>query len=560
MLGTLKGRLLIIVVVLAAAGAYLWIHGIKLGLDLQGGMHLVLEVSDPNGTMTLAARADATDRALKIIRTRIDEFGVEEPIIQKVGDSRIIVELAGIRDEGRAKSVIERAAFLQFQIVGSSQKLLDLLPRMDRAIVDTLGAAALPADTGAGARPSEQVRQLLFGTSDTAAARDSMGGAARDTTGGAANDTTAAGAADTLAAQARAAEAAQAASRPLSAALLQSGQDGELVVAKEDVDRVKGYLALPQVQALLPRGVDLRWAAEEEGRGAQLYRTLYILQTPPVMTGEYLEDATAGRETQFNQTIVSFTLSRAGGRIFDRVTSEHVNDRLAILLDNEVVSAPVIESRIGAQGEIRLGQAPIEEARDLALVLRAGALPAPLHVIEERTVGPSLGADSISQGKMAGIVGILLVVVIMIAYYRFAGFLSVIALSAYVLLVLGGLAGFDATLTAPGIAGMILSIGMAVDANVLIFERIREELALGRTIRGAVDSGFEHAMSAIIDSNLTTLITALILYQFGTGAVRGFAVTLSIGILASFFSAVFITRTLFLLYLGRKSATDTLSI
>src|SRR5690606_19125574 len=236
-------------------------------------------------------------------------------------------------------------------------------------------------------------------------------------------------------------------------------------------------------------------------------------------------------------------------------------DRIAIVLDNRVYSAPVVNERIaGGRGQIEMGQAPLQEANDLALVLRAGALPAPLDIIEERTVGPSLGADSIAKGKIAGIVGVALVVVIMIAYYRFAGVLAVLALGVYALIVLGGMATLNATLTAPGIAGLILSIGMAVDANVLIFERIREELAAGRSVRMAVDEGFSNAMSAIVDSNITTLMTALILFEVGTGPVRGFAVTLSIGIIASFFAAVYVTRTLFLLYLQRKRAVEAISI
>jgi preprotein translocase subunit SecD len=203
-----------------------------------------------------------------------------------------------------------------------------------------------------------------------------------------------------------------------------------------------------------------------------------------------------------------------------------------------------------------MGNATLAEARDLALVLRAGALPAPIRIIEERTVGPSLGADSIRKGQIAGIIGIIGVILIMIGYYRFAGFLSIVALSIYMALVLGGLAGLGAVLTFPGIAGLVLSIGMAVDANVLIFERIREELAAGRSPRTAVSEGFGHALSAIVDSNLTTLITAVILYYIGTGPVRGFAVTLGIGILASMFTAIFVTRTLFLLYLERRGATQ----
>jgi preprotein translocase subunit SecD len=258
---------------------------------------------------------------------------------------------------------------------------------------------------------------------------------------------------------------------------------------------------------------------------------------------------------------VQFQLSRAGGRQFARFSGANVGNYLAIVLDNEVMSAPVIRDRIGARGQIEMGQGtPLEEARDLALVLRAGALPARINIIEERTVGPSLGQDSIDQGSIAGLVGVVLVVIIMIAYYGMAGLLAVGALSVYVLLVLGGLAGMNATLTLPGIAGLILSIGMAVDANVLIFERIREELSKGRATRTAVDEGFQHALSAIVDANITTLITALILFQFGTGPVRGFAVTLSIGIVASFFSALFVTRSFFLVYLSRKKASDPISI
>jgi len=224
------------------------------------------------------------------------------------------------------------------------------------------------------------------------------------------------------------------------------------------------------------------------------------------------------------------------------------------------MSAPVINDRIGASGVIEMGNADMAEAADLALVLRAGALPAPLRIEEERTVGPSLGQDSVDQGSRAGIVGMILVFGIMLAYYRVAGLLSIFALCIYVLLVMGGLAAIGATLTLPGLAGLVLTVGMAVDANVLIFERIREELIKGRATRTAVDEGFGHALSAIVDANLTTLITALILFNFGTGPVRGFAVTLSIGIVASFFSALYVTRTFFLLYLHRKKASDPISI
>ncbi len=547
MFSSLRGRIIVILLVLAGSGWYLYSNGLKLGLDLQGGMHLVLEVEDTEDTMTPESRADATDRALRIIRTRIDEFGVEEPLIQKAGDARIIVELAGIQDEGRAKDILQQTAFLQFYLVHSGQEyqaFRSALPRMDRAVLQAFGADAAaepgePDDTG-----GETVEQLLFG--DT-------GRAALDTVG-----------ADTAGADTAGADTAEVSNRPsrrpLSAELLESGQDGQLLVEERDYERVAEWLQHPQVQRAMPRGTTLRWSQEAISQGAQLYRPLWVLEDRPFLRGEELEDAQPGKEQQFNETIVSFELSRRGGRIFERVTSQNIGELIAIVLDQEVVSAPVIRSRIGAQGQIQMGQAPLEEARDLALVLRAGALPAPLRILEERTIGPSLGTDSVEKGQLAGIVGLVLVVLVMIGYYRVSGALAVGALGVYMMIVLGGLAAFNATLTLPGIAGLILSVGMAVDANVLIFERIREELAAGRVPRTASDEGFKHAMSAIVDSNLTTLLTALILFQFGTGPVQGFAVTLSIGIVASFFSAVYVTRTFFLLYLDRKSATDPISI
>ncbi|MBX6363028.1 MAG: protein translocase subunit SecD [Gemmatimonadetes bacterium] len=546
MLGTLKGRILVILAVLLVSAGFLWKNGLKLGLDLQGGMHLALEVADSAGTLTPAVKADATDRALQIIRNRIDQFGVEEPLVQKVGSDRIIVELAGIRDPQRAKGIIEQTAFLQFLLVQDGRDLNEALPRIDRAVVAALGPGAVAPSTSKAPQQPRELNQLIFGQKDTAAKPDSAAGdtarAGRDSSAVVASTDTTASA------------------QPFSSLLLEGGQPGEYLVAETDVPTLKKYLALPAVQRLLPRNTQLLFAAKPEGRGATLYRGLYALDRRPFLTGEQLEDAQAGRDPQFNQTIVSFKLNRRGGRTFERVTSQHIGDRIAIVLDNQVYSAPVVRSTISNSGQIEMGQAPLEQARDLALVLRAGALPAPLHVVEERTVGPSLGADSVLRGQIAGILGILLVVAIMIGYYHFAGFLAIIGMLAYVVVVLGGLAFFKATLTAPGIAGFILSVGMGVDANVLQFERIREELIAGRTVRAAVDAGFAEAMSAIIDTHLTTLITALILYYVGTGPVRGFAVTLSVGIIASFFSAVFVTRTLFMAYMQRRQATAPLSI
>lgn len=544
MFGNVKGRIILILAVVAACAGLLITRGVKLGLDLQGGMYLALEVEDPQKTLTEEARRDATDQALEVIRNRMDQFGVAEPLIQKVGDDRIVVQLPGVRDEARAKAIIERTAFLEFKLVKDPRDFVSALTRIDRAIVAAGGAPKSAADTASkdttagAARPSPM--DLLFQQQ-------------RDSTR-VAGDTTATDSADALL------PGAGDKSRPLGGLLLDGGAEGEFVVAETDVNEVKRYLAMPEVQRLIPRNTTLMWGSKAVGRGAELYRSLFVLEDQSFMKGSSLADASAGRDPQFGQTMVYFQLNRRGGRVFERVTGSHIGDRIAIVLDNQVHSAPTVQSQIGSSGQIELGQSPMEEARDLALVLRAGALPAPVAIVEQRSVGASLGQDSIDQGKIAGIIGVLLIIAIMVGVYRLAGLLSVLALVVYVLMIMGGLAAFDAALTAPGIAGLILSIGMAVDANVLIFERIREEMEAGRTNRQAVDEGFHQAMSAIVDSNLTTLITALILYQVGTGPVRGFAVTLTIGILASFFSAVFVTKTLFMIYIARKGPTEPISI
>jgi len=258
---------------------------------------------------------------------------------------------------------------------------------------------------------------------------------------------------------------------------------------------------------------------------------------------------------------VNFTLSRRGGRTFERETTKHINDNMAIVLDNLVQSQPpVIRNTISTRGQIELGNSSLQDAQDLALVLKAGALPAPLQIVEERTVGPTLGKDSIHDATIAATVGVLLVIVIMVGYYRLAGLLAVCALVLYVLFTVGGLSALDATLTLPGVAGFVLSVGIAVDANVLIFERIREELALGKSVRLAIDAGYKMAMNAIVDSNVSTILTAMFLFQFGTGPVRGFAATLIIGIIASMVTAIYVTRTFYMIYLERRPGLQTLSI
>ena len=553
MFKTVRGRLATIVVLLAIAGWQLYAHyqgscaegapsscvkrPLKLGLDLQGGMHLVLEVDDPDGTMSADAKADMIDRVDQIIRTRIDEFGVEEPLIQQVGGERLIVELAGVSDEEQAKGIVTRNAFLEFKLVLTGPEMEEAFSRIDRRIVASLGVDSIRAMGRDVTNRGSRMEEILFGGRDTLGS-DSVAQAAADS-----------------------AETAANALQPFSSLLYRGDIPGSYLVDVEDAAVARYFLSLPEVQQSLPRGQVLQWGGDVVQQGVRSYEQLYVLTEEPFLTGDMLVDAAAQRDAQFNQSIVSFELSRVGGRRFQDFSGRNVGNYLAIVLDGQVMSAPVIRDRIGARGQIEMGQGtPLEEARELALVLRAGALPTRINIIEERTVGPSLGQDSIDQGELAGLVGVVLVVGIMLVYYRMAGLLAVGALAFYVVLVLGGLAAFDATLTVPGIAGLILSVGMAVDANVLIFERIREELAAGRATRTAVDEGFQHALSAIVDSNITTLFTALILFNFGTGPVRGFAVTLSIGIIASFVSALYVTRTLFLVYLSGKKASDPISI
>ncbi len=538
---------------------------LKLGLDLQGGMHLAVEVDDSNAPPD-ADLQDAVERTLTTIRNRIDQFGVEEPTIQRAGD-RIIVELAGITDPERAKAIVERTAFMEFKIITDGQSFVTALPRIDRAIVNAVGVEHL--------RPTELETQVDLG--EVLGARDTASGAA-DTT---AADTTVADTAPNAMADSTqgvtptpgavpqdtgpatpADSAHDEALHPLAAILRPGRVAGEFLVATQDQPTVESWLELPEVKELIPRDITLNWGVEEVPAGGNTYLPLYTLEAEPLITGEYLQDAgPATRDPTFNQPIVPFETTRRGARLFERGTSRHVQDNMAIVLDQKVQSYAVIRGVLSRRAQIELSPgSSFQEAQDLALVLRAGALPMPIRIVEEYTVGASLGEDSIRQGRMAFIVGIAAVVVLMIAYYRFAGVLAVGALLVYVILMLGGLAGLQATLTLPGIAGLILSVGMAVDANVLIFERIREELAAGKTPRTAVDAGFSNALSAIVDANLTTLITGIILFQFGTGPVRGFAVTLCIGILASFFSAIYVTRTLFMIYLNRRASSESVSI
>ncbi|HVD33382.1 MAG TPA: protein translocase subunit SecD [Gemmatimonadales bacterium] len=573
MFATIRSRLILIAVLVVASVYFLFprkvtirepgpngvMHDVEMtrvplkrGLDLQGGMHLALEL-DQSRQVSADPKKDL-DLALTVLRKRIDEFGVEEPVVQKVGDDRIVVELAGITDPARAKAIVQRSAFLEFKITDKTGSLEKALPAMDRTLRN-LGIKGEPEPT----KPSA-VQQLLGGDSIRPGAKDSTPVGGKKPARAGTKDSARAPTPDT---------AATADTTPVAGGVLgglvqpagAGGVPGEYLVPEPAYARVDSLLSIPAVARQLPRGIVLRWSSAPSSVGVQPVRFLYALDDKSIVTGSNLVDAQAQLDPLTNGPIVTFELDRAGGRKFGEETGKHVGDYMAILLDGKVQGRPpVIQSRIGRNGQITLGGKTLQEAQDLALTLKAGALPIPLKIVEERQVGASLGSDSIHKGITAGLVGTALVVLIMIGYYRLSGLLAVAALGIYLLFTLGALSMIGATLTLPGLAGIVLSIGLTVDNNVLIFERMREELIHGKTVRLAVDEGFRHAMNAIVDSNVCMVLTALFLFQFGTGPVKGFAVTLILGIVASMITSIFVTRTFYMIWLQRRPAMSTLSI
>ena len=345
--------------------------------------------------------------------------------------------------------------------------------------------------------------------------------------------------------------------------LIQPGRmPGEYIIKESDVARVTRYLADTVVRAAIAPGKSIKFGADTiagaPGQGS--FRALYVLDSKPIITGEYLTDAKPNRNQLEPGYIVEFEFNAEGGRIFRRETGKHIRDNMAVVLDDRVMTAPTINSAIGRNGQITLGGAGLQAAQDLALVLRAGALPVPLKVAEIRNIGASLGQDSIDKGKRAFGIAIVMVIIIMVGYYRFSGAIAVVALALYIFFTLAALAAFGATLTLPGLAGLVLGVGIAVDANVLIFERIREEMDRGKSSRLSIEEGFRHALTAIVDTSVATILSGAVLYQYGTGPVRGFAVTLVVGVAASLFTAIFVTRTFLLLWLDRTGGTKPLSI
>ncbi len=510
---------------------------LKRGLDLQGGMHLTLEVDESK--QAVANKSEALDRALKVVRQRIDEFGVAEPVVQKAGNERIIVELPGIDDPARAQDVIQKSAFLKFTIVDKSQALDKVVARFDEIARAAGITVATKLSLGDSAK-KVGVTSLLTQKTDSGK-KDSTA----KTSGKTAADS--------------------AAVKPvvpggLFGSNVAPGQmAGQYLVPEVAYDAISRALALPAIRDAMPPGKTILWAVDSIVSGTQRFRAFYVLDSREIITGAVLTDARPSSDP-VEGNVVQFTLNNEGARRFKVETGKHVKDNMAIVLDDRVVTAPVLNSAIGRSGQITLGGGSLQAAQDLALVLRAGALPVPLKVAEVRSIGSSLGQDSINKGVLALGIALLLVIVILIGYYRFAGVLAVAGLALYLVYTLATLAGFHAVLTLPGLAGFVLSIGIAVDANVLIFERIREELDHGKSVRLAIDEGFRHALSAIIDTSATTILSGMVLYQYGTGPVRGFAVTLIAGLVASLFTAIFVSKTFFLLWMNRSRGAQTLSI
>lgn len=447
---------------------------------------------------------NAVERAMQIVRNRVDQYGVSEPSIQKQGGRRIIVELPGVSKEDEVRQLLKGTALLEFKLLKDPDIAVKVMENIDKylagtALGDTLADEG--KDTSLIPLPEDQIK-----AEEQAAKEHPFFYLARPNPQG----------------------------------------TGEAYVAEEDRDKVKRILNRPEIRNLVPGDVQFLWSNKpafvSEGKK---YYTLFVVRRQAELTGGVIVNARATIDPNFNAPIVTMEMNPEGSRDWARITGANINKRIAIVLDSTVYSAPVVRSKIiGGNSQIE-GMESVEEARLLEIVLKAGALPAPVQIIEQRTVGPSLGEDSIRKGLSSSLVAFGLTVLFMMLYYRTAGSIADIALLFNILFILAVLAGFQGTLTLPGIAGIILTIGMAVDANVLIYERIREEAGTGKTLRAAIDAGYEKAFSAIIDTNVTTFITGLILYQFGTGPVQGFALTLMIGIVASLFSAIVITRVIF---------------
>lgn len=539
---------------------------IKLGLDLQGGMRVVLEVNvlkliedlaknkddafaaiikevrdevkktdespvlllrkkfeerqfrlsryyrnlrDTNDDISKFLSDEATkaiDRGIEIVRNRVDQYGVSEPSIQKLGVNRISVELPGVTKEAEVRTLLQGTALLEFKLLKEPEVTYRVMETIDKLMAsstatDSTDTTAAATDTSKISTPEGEMTSEEF-----------------------------------------------ARKHPFFTLAIVNPQQfpGEAIVAEENKERVRRILEKDEVRRVVPNDMAFAWSAKSRlmSNGKRFF-TLYPVKTNPELTGGVITNARATIDPSFNQPIVTMEMNNEGSREWARITGANINKRIAIVLDNSVFSAPVVRNKItGGHSQIE-GMDNLEEARLLEIVLKAGALPAPVEIVEQRSVGASLGEDSINKGIMSSALATALTVLFMLVYYRTGGAVADIALIFCLVFLMAVLAAFQGTLTLPGIAGIILTLAVAVDANVLIYERIREEIAAGKTLRAAIDAGYQKAFTAIFDSNLTTFITGVILFQFGSGPVQGFALTLMIGIVVSMFSAIFISRVIF---------------
>jgi SecD/SecF fusion protein len=509
---------------------------------------------------------NAIDRAVEIVRNRVDQYGVAEPQIQKIGGKRIIVELPGVSNPDEVRKLLQGTALLQFQLLKDPESAVKVMKAINNVLVgNTVTDSLITKKTGLDTlKKNESITAKDTSKKEIAGNKDIK----KDTTKTGKKetvkkDTSKTNKKDSVKKNDTAGLTNDSANMQDSAANMseeefktkfpffylvrlneQSGTaDG--YVSEKDKEKVDLILKREDVKAVIPSDVMFAWSQRTFDAGTEKIYSLYCLKKEPELTGKVIEDARSNIDPQSNTPIVTMSMSSEGAADWARITGANINKRCAIVLDGVVYSAPVIRTKISGGNSQIEGMANVQEAKLLEIVLKAGALPAPLKIAEERSIGPSLGEDSIRKGLTSSFVALILVALFMMVYYRTGGGVADLALVINVLFVMGIMASFKATLTLPGIAGLVLTLGMAVDTNVLIFERIREELSSGKPHKTSFDIGYKKAFSAIIDSHLTSVITGIILYQFGSGPIQGFALTLLFGLGANLFTAIVVTHFIF---------------
>lgn len=596
---------------------------IKLGLDLQGGMYVIMEVDVAKLLQDLAKRKDdvfnqvinetneatkstdenyidvfdtkliakglslkayfgeirddeskiksdltsevdnAIDRAVQVVRNRIDQYGVSEPVIQKKGGNRLVVELPGVSNVEEVRKLLQGTALLEFKLVIDPQIAVKVMQKIDTYLsggnldsLQRLDSLTKITKKETLKKDTSSLTQKVTNPKDSTKKVTSKKEEKKDTskksltkidTNKKEADTNIAENTDTSLAEQDTTNFKE--KHPWFYLVRpQQFQDGSVVwlVKESDKMAVQKIFERKEVQDIVPSDMEFLWSNRPDfvDKGERIYQ-LYVLKKDPELTGGVVVNARSNIDPTNNTPIVYMEMNSEGSADWARITGSNINKRIAIVLDHVVYSAPVVRSKItGGNSQIE-GMANIQEAKLLEIVLKAGALPAPLKIIEERSVGPSLGEDSISKGLYSSILALTLVALFMVVYYHFGGGVADMALLFNMLFVLGVMASFKATITLPGIAGLILTIGMSVDSNVLIYERIREELASGKPMRTSIEIGYKKAFSAILDSHVVSIITGIILYQFGSGPIQGFALTLIIGLVSNLFTAIIITRIIF---------------